>query len=162
MFISENAGFYNQNVSKINLMIEKKDYKNAYLEIKKIDRFTIYNNHDLNKLKVLLSVRLNLGLNDLMKNQELDDYLLPVVLTKMGQRNKALLFLKKKIIKMSNDSLIKLYETYSQNISFNRKEIKPKSTIFKYENSMNNADALSLLELMKKKEKYLSYKNNVK
>lgn len=162
LFISDNAGYYNQNVARINSMIEQNDYKNAFIEINKMDNYIIFNNHQLNKLKVLLSIKLNLGMKDLLNDRGLDNYQFPIVLSKMGKKKEALLLLKKNIIQLSNDSLIKLYEIYSINNSFITNKIQANKSSTNFNKAMDNAEALALLDLMKKKEKYLSYKNNVK
>ncbi|MHA8049921.1 hypothetical protein V7S79_02275 [Aquirufa sp. ROCK-SH2] len=162
LFISDNAGYYNQNVSKINQLIDKKEFHKAYSEISRVEKSTIFNNHEINQLKILLSIKLNIETKELLKIHELKNFQLPIVLSKIGKTKEALVFLRKDIIKMNNDSLIKLFEVYALERSQTKNKIKSNSPVKQYDSSLDNTDALALLDLMKKKEKFLSYKNNVK
>ena len=161
LFISDNAGYYNQNIVKINQLIEQKDYQKAYFEIKRIEKYLIFNNHELNKVKILISLKLNIGIKELIKNKELDVYQWPIVLSKIGKTKEALVFLKRDIIENNNDSLIKLYEIYSQKRGIQKKQSSFNTTLVENKKTIDNVDALALLDLMKKKEKFLAYKNNV-
>lgn len=161
LFISDNSGLYNNNIGKVNQLITNQEYKKAYLLISKLHQSAIFENSNLTNCKILLGIKLNLQLEEILTETELENYQKAIIWSKLKQNNRSLNILRREIILNSNDSIIKLYEIYSAKI---KNKYATKGSISPIQNSKidETADAMAILNLMKKKEKYLLYTNGIK
>lgn len=156
LFFSDNSGFYNQKIKEANALIFKKDYVKAYSIITDLNKTSLFENSNLSNCNILLSIKLDRELKHILKFSKLTSFQKAIILSRLEKNNSTLLFLKNEIILNSNDSLIRLYEIFSANKKgkFITSSLKKQNLL---SNKNNDSDALILLDLMKKKEKYLIY-----
>ncbi len=161
LFISEKSGVYNNKIVRINELIANFHYQDAYSEILTIEKYSLFNNPKLDETKVLLGIKLNRGMKQHLINSNLDIYQKTIILSKLGLNKQSIHNLRREIILGSNDSLIKMFEIYSINKNYH--QLRKRTKLNKSKSSkMGNSDALALLNLMKKKEKFLQYNYDVR
>jgi hypothetical protein len=156
LFFSDNSGSYNQKIKEANALILKKDYVKAYSIITVLNKTSLFENSNLSNCNISLSIKLDRDLKQILKFSKLTSFQKAIVLSRLEKNKSTLLFLKNEIKLNSNDSLIRLYEIFSaqKKGDFITSSLKKQNVL---PNKNNDSDALILLDLMKKKEKYLIY-----
>jgi hypothetical protein len=161
LFFSDNSGFYNQKINEVNKLITLKEYKKAFIIITDIKKTTIFENSNLNNCSILLAIKLDSELKDALKLTNLTNFQKAIILTKLKRNTSTLSFLKSEITFKNNDSLIKLYEIFSSikpDLLYSKKTLNRQNLLI----TNNETEALILLDLMKKKEKFLIYNDGFK
>ena len=161
LFFSDNSGLYNQKINEVNHLITSKEFNKAFIIITKIKKSTIFENTNLSNCSTLLAIKLDSELKEVLKYSKLTNFQRAIILSKLKKNNSALSFLKSEITFNNNDSLIKLYEIFS---SIKPDNLASKKTL-NGQNlfiTNNETEALILLDLMKKKEKFLKYDDGFK
>jgi hypothetical protein len=100
-------------------------------------------------------------LKDALKLTNLTNFQKAIILTKLKRNTSTLSFLKSEITFKNNDSLIKLYEIFSSikpDLLYSKKTLNRQNLLI----TNNETEALILLDLMKKKEKFLIYNDGFK
>lgn len=155
---------YNRTVTEINQQIESKQYKQALVNAKQIKRASLFVNPEIERLIAILELKFR----EKSKAKEKiaitsksveTDILLSHFAANDGNVKKGVLDLENSIIKNGYvDTLVKSYELYTFYFPQNKlkKEAKSSSMISQTQ-KINTQEALSLLDLMKKKQKNFIY-----
>jgi hypothetical protein len=155
---------YNVAIAEINQQVLAKNYKQALIGAKSIKKATIFVNPEIERLIAVLELKSRkngiekqaLALN----SQSMDiDILLSHFSANAGSQQKGLIDLQNSIKKNGNvDTLVKTYELYAFNFHQNKLKKQAKSTqMISQTQKINTQEALSLLDLMKKKQKNFIY-----
>jgi hypothetical protein len=160
---SSSSSDYNTKINEINLQIQSNHLAEALVNTEKLRNNSFFINLEVEKLRVLLHLKVNsvnkydklVALSSDVPNDILSSYFL----AKRGDAKKGLGDLRLSIIANGGvDTLVKTFELEASNL--------PQSALKKQQNSsqmislaqkINTQEALSLLELMKKKQKNLIY-----
>ena len=155
---------YNVAIAEINQQVQAKNYKQALIGAKSIKKATLFVNPEIERLIAVLELKSRkngiekqaLALN----SQSMDiDILLSHFAANAGSQQKGLVDLQNSIKKNGNvDTLVKTYELYAFNFHQNKLKKQAKSTqMISQTQKINTQEALSLLDLMKKKQKNFIY-----
>jgi hypothetical protein len=155
---------YNLQISQLNHQIASKEYSKALDKAHSIQQSSIFVNLEIEKIVAVLELKIhfrNKNANHiaLSDNSIANDILYSHLQAQNGGSKQGLLDLKQSIIKNGNvDTLVKSYELYSFNFPQNivKKQSSSAQMINKVQ-KINTQEALSLLNLMKKKQKNLIY-----
>lgn len=160
---SGSSGDYNSKINDINLQIQSNQLDIALVNAEKLRNNSFFINPEIEKIIGLLHLKVN-SINYRNKTVALssdvsNDILSSYFLAKRGDAKKGLDDLKLSIIANGGvDTLVKTFELQASNL--------PRSVLKKQQNAtqtisltqrINTQEALSLLELMKKKQKNLIY-----
>jgi hypothetical protein len=161
---SRSSQEYNGQVSQINTLITKQKFKEALVSAKTLQHSSIFVNVEIEKLIAVLELKtqkkdekaIHLELNDYSIN---NDILFSHIEAQNGDSKKGLADLQFSIIKNGNvDTLVKAYELYAINFPQNKFKKQSSSTkVISQSQKINTQEALSLLDLMKKKQKNLIF-----
>ena len=152
---------YNAEIMFLNKHIEAKEYKMAFDKAQYLMSSRIFNNSEIEKIAAKLKLKIKSDSNFSLKHLELisntieDDILISHYFAKNGNSSKGLSDLHKSIILNGNvDTLIRSYELYAFYFPQNKLKKQAKSTqMISQTQKINTQEALSLLNLMKKKQK---------
>jgi flagellar biosynthesis chaperone FliJ len=161
---SRSSKEYNGQISQLNTLIAKHQYKEALVSAKVLQHSSIFVNIEIEKLIAVLELKthqkdeksIHLALNDY---SIANDILFSHIEAQNGDIKKGLADLQFSIIKNGNlDTLVKAYELYTINFPQNKFRKRSSSTqVISQSQKINTQEALSLLDLMKKKQKNLLY-----
>ena len=161
---SKSSKEYNGQISDLNTLLSKHQYKEALVTAKTIQHSSIFVNVEIEELIAVLELKthqknsksIQLALND---NSIANDILYSHIEAQNGESKKGLADLHSSIIKNGNvDTLVKAYELYALNFPQNRLKKQANATqVINQTQKINTQEALSLLDLMKKKQKNLIY-----
>jgi hypothetical protein len=161
---SKSSQEYNGQISQLNTLITKQQYKEALVSAKSIQHSSIFVNVEIEELIAVLELKthqknvksIQLALNDFSISK---DILYSHIEAQNGESKKGLDDLHNSIIKNGNiDTLVKAYELYAINFPQNRlKKQTSSAQVISQTQKINTQEALSLLDLMKKKQKNLIY-----
>jgi len=162
---SKSTSDYNAEIVHLNELIEKRQYPKALVSAKSILYSRLFNNPEIEAIVATLELRDkeftkqksyrvsisgNSIDNDILKSHYLASY---------GESSTGLADLHQSIIQNGQvDTLIKAYELYAFN--FPQNSVKKKSNsaqMMRQTQKINTQESLSLLDLMKKKQKNLIY-----
>jgi hypothetical protein len=152
---------YNAEIVNLNNRIEAKDYKKAYDKAKVILDSRIFNNSEIEKIVAILELKIMPDSTLSIKHPEFisstieDDILISHYFAINGNSPKGLSDLHQSIVQNGNvDTLIRSYELYAFYFPQNKLKKQAKSTqMMSQTQKINTQEALSLLNLMKKKQK---------
>jgi len=156
---------YNSEIIQVNKSITEHQYKKALANALELKKSRIFNNSETESLIAVLELKnreLIKSEKDQMPltNNSIDNAILKShCLAKYGQSYKGLKDLKETIIQKGNlDTLIRAYELYAFYFPQNKLKKQAKSAqMISQTQKINTQEALSLLNLMKKKQKNLIY-----
>jgi hypothetical protein len=161
---SKSSKDYNDQINQLNSLIIKQQYSQALLTAKSIQHSSIFVNAEIEELIAVLELKthqrneksIQLALSDFSIS---NDILYSHIEAQNGQSKKGLEDLHSSIIKNGNvDTLVKAYELYALNFPQNRfKKQASSAQVISQTQKINTQEALSLLDLMKKKQKNLIY-----
>ena len=161
---SRSSQEYNGQISHLNTLIANKKYKEALVSAKVIQHSSIFVNIEIEKLIAVLELKTHqkdeksfqLAIND---HSIANDILYSHIEAQNGDSKKGLAVLHNSIIKNGNiDTLVRAYELYAINFPQNKlKKQSYSSQVISQSQKINTQEALSLLDLMKKKQKNLIY-----
>jgi len=162
---SKSTSEYNAEIVQLNEHIEKRQYPKALISAKSILHSRLFNNPEIEAIVATLeltdkefskqksdrvSISGNSINNDILKSHYLARY---------GESSNGLADLHQSIVQNGQvDTLIKAYELYAFHFPQNRVKKKSNSAqMMNQTQKINTQEALSLLDLMKKKQKNLIY-----
>jgi hypothetical protein len=155
---------YNAQINQVNQQIIAKNYSQALKSAQLIKQSSIFINPDIERLIAILDLKNRKAtkkrLNIMLNSTSLEgDILSSHFLAKEGDLRGGILDLKNSIIKNGNiDTLVKSYELYAFYFPQNKLKNQAKSTqMISQTQKINTQEALSLLDLMKKKQKNLIF-----
>ena len=155
---------YNVAVAEINQQVQAKNYVQALKGAKSINQATIFVNPEIERLIAVLELKSRKDGMDkqtlALNSQSMEiDILLSHFSANAGDQQKGLTDLQNSIKKNGNvDTLVKTYELYAFNFPQNKLKKQAKSTqMISQTQKINTQEALSLLDLMKKKQKNFIY-----
>ena len=161
---SSSSEKYNALIGQVNQQIIAKNYSKALNNARLIKRSTIFVNPEIERLIAILDLKkqsnskehLTISLNS---NTMENDILLSHFSALEGNSKKGLADLHHSIILNGNvDTLVKSYEFYAFYFPQNKLKKQARSTqMISQSQKINTQEALSLLDLMKKKQKNLIY-----
>lgn len=161
---SSSSEKYNVQIEQINKQILAKNYVQALNNARLIKRSTVFVNPEIEKLIAILDLKkqskakeqLAISLNS---NTMENDILLSHFSAREGNSTKGLADLHRSIILNGNvDTLVKSYELYAFYFPQNKLKNQARSNqMISQTQKINTQEALSLLDLMKKKQKNLIY-----
>jgi len=161
---SRSSQEYNGQISQLNTLVAAKKYREALVSAKEIQHSSIFVNIEIEKLIAVLELKTHqkdvksfqLALND---NSISNDILFSHIEAQNGDSKKGLVDLHNSIINNGNiDTLVRAYELYAINFPQNKlKKESYSSQMISQSQKINTQEALSLLDLMKKKQKNLIY-----
>jgi len=156
---------YNADIIYLNKQIARKDYKKALGSARSIMRSSLFNNSEVETIVATLELKiaedkLNTNSALLLNGNSLERAILKShYLAKYGNSKEGLADLHQSIVENGNvDTLIKAYELYAFYFPQNKlKKQAQSSQMLSQTQKINTREALSLLDLMKKKQKNLIY-----
>jgi len=161
---SRSSQEYNGQITQLNTLVANKKYKEALVSAKVIQHSSIFVNIEIEKLIAVLELKTHLkdeksfqlAIND---NSIANDILYSHIEAQNGDSKKGLADLHNSIIKNGNiDTLVRAYELYAINFPQNKlKKQSYSSQVISQSQKINTQEALSLLDLMRKKQKNLIY-----
>lgn len=163
--ISKSTSDYNVEVAQFNVLIEQRQYTKALVSAQSILRSRLFNNPEIEAIVATLELRdkeftkqKNYRLS-ISGNSIDNDILKSHYLAKHDESPAGLADLHKSIIQNGQvDTLIKAYELYAYYFPQNTlKKQSNSAQMMRQEQRINTQEALSLLDLMKKKQKNLIY-----
>lgn len=162
---SKSTSDYNAEIVHINQQIANKEYKKALVNARLILKSSIFNNSEMETLVAVLELKTkeaNLPIGEAVQltDNSIENSILKSHYTaKKGNRQKGLAQLQQSIVQNGEvDTLIKAYELYAFYFPQNKLKKESKSTqMITQSPQLNTQEALSLLDLMKKKQKNLIY-----
>jgi hypothetical protein len=161
---SSSSEDYNRQIVLLNQQINSRDYSAALKNAKQLKQSSIYMNTTIEN--AIAVIELKVHANNLVDNTAslnshsiLNDILLSHFLALKGKSKEGLEDLHQSIIENGNvDTLVKSYELYAFNFPQNKLKKQQHSTqMIRQSQKINTQEALSLLDLMKKKQKNLIY-----
>jgi hypothetical protein len=163
-FFSKSAEEYNIQISHLNQQISLGHFNQALAEAKTIQRYSIFTNPEIEQVIAVLELKTNprhyKTSQVILQNHTIEnDILYSYFLAKKGNTKEGLADLHRSIIKNGNvDTLVKAYELYAINFPQNKLKKQANSAqMISQSQKINTQEALSLLDLMKKKQKNLIY-----
>lgn len=162
---SKSTTEYNADIVYLNNQIARKDYKRALGSARSIMRSSLFNNSEVETIVATLELKIAADKGStkshlLLKSNSLETAILKShYLAKYGNSKEGLADLHQSIVENGNvDTLIKAYELYVFYFPQNKlKKQAQSSQMSSQTQKINTRDALSLLDLMKKKQKNLIY-----
>jgi hypothetical protein len=160
---SKSNSDYNAEIVNLNKQIAVKDYNKAIISAQSILRSSFFNNSEVETILATLElkvVRNKKNHSFLLTNNSIEATVLKShYLAKYGDSRKGLADLHYSIIQNGNvDTLIKAFELYAFNFpQYKLKKQVRSSQMISQTQKINTQEALSLLDLMKKKQKNLIY-----
>lgn len=154
----QTASAYNAEALQINRCIQQAAYQEALVRVERLEKGSFFEDRALKKTKNLLLMRLGRKTEEVEKEENL--LLKSLMYQHNGDSQQALAVLKKGIIQRNNnDSLIHMYEILYAHARPKNQQALAKGTQAntKTYTAMRLNDALALLDLMKKKEKYIKH-----
>lgn len=161
---SRSSEEYNLQIVQLNQQIKSHKYEMAFQNAQKLKRSTLFINPAIENTIVVLELKLHSTSHlrksvSLKSNSISNDILLSHFSALRGNSATGLEDLHQSIIKNGNvDTLVKSYELYAFNFPQNKLKKQQQSTqMISQSQKINTQEALSLLDLMKKKQKNLIY-----
>jgi hypothetical protein len=162
---SKSTSEYNVEIIELNKHISTKQYNSALGKARSIMRSRLFNNTEIESIVAILELKtkeMNSSPNGqvYITGQSIgNDILKSHYLAKFGKSTKGLADLHQSIVLNGNvDTLIKAYELYAFYFPQNKVKKQSNSTqMISKAQKINTQEALSLLDLMKKKQKNLIY-----
>ncbi|MFD3407760.1 hypothetical protein SKC37_03760 [Aquirufa sp. HETE-83D] len=162
---SKSTSEYNAEISSLNKQMAAKDYQKALGSAHSIMRSRLFNNNEIEavvatlELKVAADKRTQAKQIQLTANSLENDILKSHYIAKYGNSKKGLADLHQSILNNGSvDTLVKAYELYAFYFPQNKLKKQARSTqMISQTQKINTQEALSLLNLMKKKQKNLIY-----
>lgn len=163
--LSRSTSEYNAEINSLNKQIAIKDYKNAIRIAHSIMRSRLFNNSEIEAVVATLELKVDEGKRAQIQQIQLpansieNDILKSHYYAKFGNTQKGLADLHQSILNNGNvDTLIKAYELYAFYFPQNKLKKQARSSqMISQTQKINTQEALSLLNLMKKKQKNLIY-----
>jgi hypothetical protein len=163
-FFSKSSEEYNAQIALLNQQISTKQYKKALQNAESIQHSSLFTNTEIEKLVALLELKTcsNSKHNTrvlIQTNSIENDILYSHFLAQNGDSKNGLAGLHQAIIQNGHsDTLVKAYELYAINFPQNKLKKQAQSPqMISQTQKINTQEALSLLDLMKKKQKNLIY-----
>jgi hypothetical protein len=161
---SRSSEDYNLKIAQLNQQITKHEYVNALRNAKQLKRSSIFINPAIENTIAVLELKIH-AINHVSNsisfnsNSITNDILWSHFLALKGNSKEGLKDLHQSIIENGNvDTLVKSYELYAFNFPQNKLKKQQQSTqMIRRSQKINSQEALSLLDLMKKKQKNLIY-----
>ena len=161
---SSSSEKYNAQIAQINQQILAKNYVQALNNARLVKRSTIFVNPEIERLIAILDLKKQSYAKEqqvisLNSNTMENDILLSHFSAREGNSKKGLADLHHSIILYGNvDTLVKSYELYAFYFPQNKLKKQARSNqMISQSQKINTQEALSLLDLMKKKQKNLIY-----
>lgn len=153
LLISDNSSSYNHKLIEINKYLQKRDYKQSFKLLRDIEKKTFFNNHQLDNLLLLLSIKT--GERYFIRGN--NKILTSIKYFENGKKNISFSILQKEIAHKQSDTCIKWFEILNSKIKLTNNSTLELRTIQNNFKEFNKKDALDILNLMKNKEKYIQY-----
>ena len=161
---SKSSEEYNAQIVQLNKQLSSQHYNQALIHAKQIQKSSIFTNPEIEHVIAILELRThhnsNLTNSSFIKDHSINnDILYSYFMAMNGHLKEGYADLHRSIIQNGNmDTLVKAYELYA--INFPQNKLKKQSTsaqMITQTQKINTQEALSLLDLMKKKQKNLIY-----
>jgi flagellar biosynthesis chaperone FliJ len=155
---------YNAQITQLNKQIATHQYKKALHNAESIQKLSLFTNPEIEHLIAVLKLKTHQHTNQtkliLIKDQSINnDILYSYYMALNGNSKEGYADLHRSIIQNGNvDTLVKAFELYT--INFPQNKLKKQSNsaqMISQSQKINTQEALSLLDLMKKKQKNLIY-----
>ncbi len=162
---SKSTSDYNAEIIQLNSLIEKRQYTKALVSAQSILHSRLFNNPEIEVIVATLQLRdkeftkQKSNRVSVSGNSVSDDILKSHYLAKYGESQSGLADLHQSIIQNGQlDTLIKAYELFAFYYPKNSVKMESNSAqMMSQTQKINTQEALSLLDLMKKKQKNLIY-----
>lgn len=162
---SKSTSDYNAEIIQLNSLIEKRQYTKALVSAQSILHSRLFNNPEIEVIVATLQLRdkeftkQKSNRVSVSGNSVSDDILKSHYLAKYGESQSGLADLHQSIIQNGQlDTLIKAYELFAFYYPQNSVKMESNSAqMMSQTQKINTQEALSLLDLMKKKQKNLIY-----
>lgn len=162
---SKSTSDYNAEIIQLNSLIEKRQYTKALVSAQSILHSRLFNNPEIEVIVATLQLRdkeftkQKSNRVSVSGNSISDDILKSHYLAKYGESQSGLADLHQSIIQNGQlDTLIKAYELFAFYYPKNSVKMESNSAqMMSQTQKINTQEALSLLDLMKKKQKNLIY-----
>jgi hypothetical protein len=155
---------YNAQVMQLNQQIKNHHYQEALKNARDLNSSSLFLTPELERLIIILELKTSKQIQknhtQLANANAVDtDILLSYYAARSGDTKKGLTELKRSIIQNGDkDTLIKSYELYAFNFPQNKLKKQARSAeMIRQTQKINTQEALSLLDLMKKKQKNFIY-----
>ncbi len=155
---------YNAQITLLNKQIASHQYEAALRNAQTLQHFTLYTNPEVEHLIAILELKTHKnsiqGEHLLIKDQSIsNDILYSYFMALNGHTREGYTDLHRSIIQNGNvDTLVKAFELYAINSPQNKlKKQASSAQMISQTQKINTQEALSLLDLMKKKQKNLIY-----
>lgn len=161
---SKSSEEYNAQIRQLNNQIASHHYTQALDNAKQIQKSSIFTNPEIEHLIAVLELKTHRNTKqvkrNLIKDQSVNnDILYSYFMAMNGDSKEGYADLHRSIIQNGNvDTLVKAFELYA--INFPQNKLKKQSSsaqMISQTQKINTQEALSLLDLMKKKQKNLIY-----
>lgn len=161
---SKSSEEYNAQIGQLNRQLSSHQFNQALIQAKKIQKLSIFTNPEIEHIIAVLELKTHHYSNQTKSNYLKDhsvnnDILYSYFMAMNGHLKEGYTDLHRSIIQNGNiDTLVKAYELYA--INFPQNKLKKQSTsaqMISQTQKINTQEALSLLDLMKKKQKNLIY-----
>ncbi len=161
---SKSSEEYNAQIVQLNKQITAHHYTQALYNAKQIQKLSIFTNPEIEHLIAVLELKTHQNTKQaqkyLIKDHSINnDILYSYFMAMNGDSKEGYADLHRSIIQNGNvDTLVKAYELYTINFPQNKLKKQSSSAQMISQTQKNNTqEALSLLDLMKKKQKNLIY-----
>lgn len=162
---SKSTSDYNAEIVRLNKQITSRNYQAALVSARSILHSSLFNNSEVELLVATLELKMAEDSSKnkrqiLFKSNSIETAVLKShYLAKYGNSKLGLADLHQSIVLNGNiDTLIKAYELYAFNFPQNKLKKQARSSqMITQTQKINTQEALSLLDLMKKKQKNLIY-----
>lgn len=161
---SKSSEEYNVQITQLNKQIAAHQYTKALKNAESIQRLTLFTNPEIEHLIAVLQLKTQLDSKQdqriLIKDQSIpNDILYSYYMALNGNTQEGYADLHRSIIQNGNvDTLVKAFELYAINFPQNKLKKQANSAqMISQTQKINTQEALSLLDLMKKKQKNLIY-----
>lgn len=161
---SKSSEEYNAQIVQLNKQLSTHHYNEALMNAKQIQKSSIFTNPEIEHIIAVLELRTHQNTKRansiFIKDHSVNnDILYSYFMAMNGHLNEGYADLHRSIIQNGNlDTLVKAYELYAINFPQNKLKKQSSSTqMISQTQKINTQEALSLLDLMKKKQKNLIY-----
>jgi len=163
-FFGKPSTEFNAQVTQLNQQIKSHHYQEALKNAQELNSSSLFSNPELERLIIILELKTKKKTKKsqpkLVNTNAIDtDILLSYYAARSGDTRKGLSELKRSIIQNGNlDTLVRSYELYAFNFPQNKLKKQARSAeMIRQTQKINTQEALSLLDLMKKKQKNFIY-----
>lgn len=153
LFISDSSTNYNKKLKAISKSIQENNYEHSIKLLLDLERNTLFRNPQLENTLILLSLKERKLSSKISDNSMLN----AINYFEKNSTIKSLEILKEEISLKQTDTCIKWFEIFNARLLKNQTKNQVSAIEKRPKATFDKNDALEILNLMKNKEKYISY-----